>query len=408
MNILIIGSGGREHAIYEHLRTDDSVENVYLLGNNGGVNSQNLFSDVDGLDFPEVEKIISNWKIDLTIVGPELYLDAGIVDYLRQNGHRVSGPTKYCANLETSKLFAKELMTAAKIPTASYNYVTNLQDGCAACTSFPIVLKYNGLAAGKGVSICNTREEAEAYFREVFNNDRFGTEGVVVEECLVGEEYSVFAYVNGEDYVLLPVAQDYKRAYDHDLGPNTGGMGANTTSKYDNQLPFISENIIEPLLKEFANRNEDYTGFLYVGLIETATGPKVIEFNARLGDPETEVVLQKLKTNLIEIINSIDNRCVITPEFNENEWVGVVLAASDYPNEYQKNVILNIPNGFYPLFHMGTKVANGQLYSTGGRVLMICSDGLTVKQASESVYQKLDTFKNENLYFRKDIGENRV
>lgn len=409
MNVLIIGSGGREHSLFTTIKLDPRVNNIYMLGTNGAIDKANLITDVSGMDFLAVYELIKSKQIDLTVVGPEMYLEAGIVDYLRAHNCMVVGPDKYCARLESSKNFAKEMMAKANIPTAKYKYVTTVADGLNVANQFgyPIVLKYDGLAAGKGVAICQTEAEAKQYLIETLEQQCFGADGIVVEECLVGEEYSVFALVSGSNYSILPVAQDFKRVYDGDLGPNTGGMGANTTSKYDDQLPFIEDQILKPLLAEFIATGYQYTGFLYIGLMQTATGPKVIEFNVRMGDPETQIVMQKLDSSLISVIESVyagnDFKCEVKP----SEYVGVVLASRGYPNAYEKDVILELDQSMRPVFHMGTKSENGKLYSTGGRVMMVTASGESVSAARTSVYQKLADFENEQLFYRTDIGLGR-
>lgn len=410
MKILVIGSGGREHAIYSNLIIDPKVRAVYMIGNNGGVRQEDLITDVDAMDFAEVEAVINKLEIDLTVVGPEVYLEAGIVDYMCARGHKIVGPTKYCANLESSKNFAKEMMAKRDVPTAKYEYVSNTSDGLAVCDKFgyPIVLKYDGLAAGKGVSICQTQNEAKAYFKDIFDNSTFGNDGVVIEECMVGEEYSVFAYVNGENYALLPVAQDYKRAFDGDQGPNTGGMGVNTTSKYDSNLQLIENSILKPILNQFCLDENPYTGFLYIGLMETNEGPKVVEFNCRLGDPETEIILQKLNHSLLDVFESVDNEANCKLDFSREEYVGVVLAATGYPNSYPKNVILDLEEKMQPVFHMGTKLEDGKLLSTGGRVLILTDSAVSVDEARTKVYDKISLVLNEQLFNRSDIGLGRI
>ncbi len=409
MNILIIGSGGREHSMFTTFKLDPRIDNIYMVGQNGAIDSHNLIA-IDGMDFHAVYETIIEKQIDLTVVGPEVYLEAGIVDYLRAHKCDVVGPDKFCAQLESSKNFAKEMMERANIPTAKYQFVQTVDEGLGACQEFgyPIVLKYDGLAAGKGVAICQNEKEAHEYLVSTLETKVFGDDGIVVEECLVGEEYSVFAICNGTNYALLPVAQDYKRAFDNDQGPNTGGMGANTTSKFDHRLDLIEDDIIKLLLAEFETTGYKYTGFLYVGLMETKEGPKVIEFNVRMGDPETQIVMQKLDEKLLSIIERVNSgetfRCKLKPE----EYVGVVLAAAGYPTGHLKDVILELNKSMHPIFHMGTKLKDEQLLSTGGRVMMITSSGSTIEEARTSVYQKVDQVNNDSLFFRTDIGLGRI
>lgn len=410
MNILIIGSGGREYGFYTKLRLDPRVDEVYVLGENGGIAVSSKILDVDPLDFTSVYNLIVSKKIDLTLVGPEVYLEAGIVDYLRAHGCRVIGPDKYCSQLESSKNFAKEKMAKADIPTAKFEYVSDYQSGIEVASKFglPVVLKFDGLAAGKGVLVCTTQDQVETYFTNVFNDNCFGTGGVVVEECLVGEEYSVFAYVNGTNYSILPIAQDYKRAFDNDEGPNTGGMGANTTSKYDDQLGFIEANILEPLLKQFTLDGYKYTGFLYIGLMQTEEGPKVIEFNVRMGDPETQIVMQKLDCDLLDIFHTVDNGSNYLAACNDSEYVGVVIASDGYPSGHKINAILNLNEIMRPVYHMGTIKKDGMLVSNGGRVVMITSHGATVDEARIDVYKQLEKINTEQFFYRSDIGLGRI
>lgn len=410
MNILIIGSGGREHALYETVKSDSRVKSVFIIGQNGGVTPEDLIINISALDFEDVYKLIKEKEIDLTIVGPEMYLEAGIVDYLRVHKCKVIGPTKFCSQLETSKLFAKKMMDEANVPTAKYKYVTNYEQAMQTVNEFgfPVVLKFDGLAAGKGVLVCESETQAHDFLKQIFMDKYFGTGGVVIEECLEGEEYSVFAFVDGTNYCILPIAQDYKRAFDGDLGPNTGGMGANTTSKFNANVPVIENEIIKPLLNKFSDDGYHYTGFLYIGLMETKNGPKVIEFNVRMGDPETQLVMQKLDEPLIDIFSKVTNGSTYIAKQKENEFVGVVIAANGYPTAYEKNVTIELNEQLKPIYHMGTKFSSNKLISTAGRVFMVTSSAQSVEQASSDVYNKLSSFENEKLFYRKDIGFNRI
>lgn len=409
MRVLIIGSGGREHSLFTKLVSDPQVSKTYMLGENGGVAKECIFN-IDGFDFNRVYAFIKERKIDLTIVGPEAYLQAGIVDYLQAHNCKVIGPDKYCTQLESSKNFAKKMMKKANVPTAKFKYVTDVKSGLQVASEFdyPIVLKFDRLAAGKGVAICKDETDANNYLVQVLEKKCFGEGGIVVEECLVGEEYSVFAVVNGENYSILPIAQDYKRAYDDDLGPNTGGMGAYTTAKFDNRLPFIEACILQPILKQFILDGYKYSGFIYIGLMETKDGPKVIEFNVRMGDPETEIVMQKLDSSLIEVIQSVYSGENYKCDVKAEEYIGVVLAAKGYPSSYEKNVILDINEKMRPIFHMGSKISNGTLISTGGRIIIVTASGENIAQARASVYSKLEDFNNHNIFYRSDIGLGRI
>ncbi len=406
MKILIIGSGGREHAIYQQCSKNNEV---YMLGNNGAIKEQYLIKDVDGLNFGDVLALINKLAIELTIVGPEVYLQAGIVDFLTAHNKKVFGPSKYCANLEASKYFAKQIMQQVKIPTARYEYVNSAKKALMVCNDFgyPVVLKYDGLAAGKGVVIAQSESQAVEFINEIFEDNRFGNDGLVIEECLVGEEYSVFVMVNGTNYEILPVAQDYKRVFDNDKGPNTGGMGANTTSKFNSELPKIETQIIKPLLAHLTENNTPYAGFLYIGLMATNNGPQVIEFNVRMGDPETQVVMQKLDCDLVEIINNLLNNNPTNIKFNSQEYVGVVLASVGYPGDYIKRIDLNGLKSIADVYHMGTQIVDGNLISTGGRIAMVTASGDNVAQARLNAYKKLADFKHRDTFNRLDIALNK-
>ncbi len=407
MRVLILGSGGREHALFLKC---SQFHTTYMLGNNGAIDDEYLIKDVDGLDFDLVLKTINDLKIDLTIVGPEVYLQAGIVDFLNAHHKAVFGPTEYCARLEASKNMAKEVMDKVDIPTAKYEYVTDYIKAMDICEEFgyPVVLKYDGLAAGKGVLVAENRSQASEFLAGIFDDRRFGNEGVVIEECLFGEEYSVFVMANKTNYTILPVAQDYKRALDGNLGLNTGGMGANTTSKYDQELDYIKIRIIEPLLKYLDDNSTPYSGFLYIGLMATKDGAKVIEFNVRMGDPETQVVMQKLDSDLVVAITDLLSHQTPNLTIDNQEYVGVVLASNGYPESYPKDIDMNFLKDMTNVYHMGTKNIDGNILSTGGRIAMVTSSGDTVSQAKGHVYQELDKINNPKIHYRKDIALDRI
>ncbi len=402
MNVLIIGSGGREHALYQKASENNTV---YMLGNNGAIENKYLINDIDLFDFDQILNKINILNIDLTIVGPESYLSLGIVDFLKFHNKKVFGPNKKMSKLESSKYFAKEIMKRAKIPTAKYEYTKDLNRASKICDEFgyPVVIKYDGLAAGKGVLVAQNKEEADTFLNKCLE---FGNDGVVIEECLFGDEYSVFVMIVDQQYKILPIAQDYKRVYDNDLGPNTGGMGANTTSVYNDQLPYIEENIIKPLIKEL---NYKYEGFLYIGLMQTNLGPKVIEFNVRMGDPECQVVMQKLDSDLVQSINYLlEGNGDFNIHTKNEEYVGVVLTSEGYPNDYQTNFDISYLNNIENVYHMGTKKVNDILYATGGRIAMITSSGITKKEAADDVYNILNKLLLKNIHYRKDIVYSKI
>ncbi len=402
MKVLIIGSGGREHALYENVESHN--HDVYMLGNNGAISCDKLINDIDLFDFKQILKKINELEIDLTIIGPETYLELGIVDFLQSHNKKVFGPTKAMAKLESSKNFAKEVMQKANIPTAKFKYSKDIKEAKMICDEFryPVVIKYDGLAAGKGVLVASNQSEAYEFLDSCL---QFGDDGVVIEECLFGDEYSVFVMINNDNYTILPIAQDYKRVFDNDLGLNTGGMGANTTSYYDDQLPFIKQNIIKPLIKEVDYK---YSGFLYIGLMQTIDGPKVIEFNARMGDPETQVVMQKLKTSIVDIILNLDNNKSTEIEVINDEVVGVVLTSKGYPKKYKTNIDMDFVSEFDNVYHMGTKKIEEKIVSTGGRICMICDKASDMFIAADKIYDKLNKLNLDDIHYRSDIAYSKV
>lgn len=396
MKILIVGSGGREHAIYNKFFNENNE--VYLIGETGGVDAKYLFNTIN---VNEVDKIVTIAKdFDLVVVGPEIPLALGLIDKLQEANIRCFGPNKYCAQIETSKVFAKDVMQKLNVATAKYITVNTYEEGIKALKSFsfPVVFKYSGLAAGKGVLIINDILEATKALDEILNKKCFGSDALVIEEFLVGEEFSCFYIVNNGIVKCLGVAQDYKRAYDNDQGLNTGGMGAHTTNKFNKYLGEIESNIIKPVINEL-----NYSGFLYAGLIFTSTGIKVIEFNCRLGDPETQVILPKINSSLSTAITDILNNKKPVITFNDQHYLGVVVAANGYPSAYINNIKLNEINN---MLHMSTKQKQ-DLMSTGGRVFMLLGSAKTIKEAREKVYKKLNNYNNESLFYRNDIGLNK-
>ncbi|MEI5907364.1 phosphoribosylamine--glycine ligase [Bacillus spongiae] len=417
MNILVVGRGGREHAICQKLSVSESVNNVFCAPGNDGMKGDATLVSIDEMNFSALVEFVEKEKIDFTIVGPENPLLAGIVDYFQERKLAIFGPTKKAAEIEGSKAFAKQLMSKYHIPTATFATFTDLQAAkdYVEQQGVPIVIKADGLAAGKGVVIPHTLEEAYRTLEEMLVHKRFGEAStkVVIEEFLEGEEYSLMSFVNGDKIYPLAIAQDHKRAFDGDQGPNTGGMGAYSP------VPHIGEDVIDrtlasivkPVAEAMISENRSFTGILYAGLILTTEGPKVIEFNARFGDPETQVVLPRLQNDLAQVIQGVLAREEVSMEWDENVMLGVVLAAKGYPNAYEKGLVIegvsSISEDAY-VFHAGTKLKDGQFLSNGGRVLLVGAKNTTINQARKAVYQELEQVSTDAFFYRNDIGERAI
>lgn len=406
--VLVIGSGGREHAIISSLSKSRLVEQIYAAPGNAGI--ANLAKCID-IKETEIDKLVSfaiEKNIDLTVVGPEISLAGGVVDAFLDNGLKIFGPTKKAARIESSKEFAKELMFKYNIPTANYQVFTTYEEAISFVkeNNFPIVLKYDGLAAGKGVIIAYNLEEANEALKDMLLDEKFGHGKVVIEEYLEGPEFSFMCLVDGLNVYPLEMAQDHKRAYDNDLGPNTGGMGAYSP------LPFITNDDYEFALKEIMEKTAEamvkesipFTGILYGGLIKTAFGIKVIEFNCRFGDPETEVVLPRLESDLYEAIMAVINHKKPILKWDNLNTIGIVLASKGYPNAYEKGYVIKgaLQDN---IFHMGTKKnSQGEIVTNGGRVLFAVAKGKTLEEANEKALELVESIYCDNLFHRTDIG----
>lgn len=406
--VLVIGSGGREHAIVDALSRSARVQKIYAAPGNPGMARHATCVNIPVTDIPALVDFVKEKNIDLTVVGPEASLAAGIADALKAENRRVFGPTKSAARIESSKEFAKEIMEKYGVPTGFYKSFDRYEDAKAYAESLPLptVIKYDGLAAGKGVVVAATREEADAALRDMLLDSAFGQGRVLIEEYLDGPEFSFMCAVGGRKVYPLALAQDHKRAYDGDKGPNTGGMGAYSP------LPFISDEVREKALREIMQRTADgladegidYTGILYGGLILTKEGPKVIEFNARFGDPETEVVLPRLASDIYDLFDAAIDRADHTAKWSEDACLGVVLASEGYPGSYRKGVALDF-DGCRKVYHMGTAVKDGKLVSAGGRVAMVTGKGKTLEEAAANAYADVDKAATEGLFYRHDIGK---
>lgn len=409
MKVLVIGSGGREHAIVDALTRSAQVEKIYCAPGNAGIARVAECVDIRDTEVERLRDFAAGEGIGLTVVGPEVALAAGVVDVFRAAGLRIFGPTKAAARIESSKEFAKRLMAKYCVPTAGFRAFTEYEEARAYVASRPLpaVLKYDGLAAGKGVVIAATMEEADEALREMLLDDRFGEGKVVVEDFLEGPEFSFMCFVSGRKVWPMVLAQDHKRAYDGDKGPNTGGMGAYSP------LPFITSEDEEFALRNIMQRTADamveegcpFTGVLYGGLMKTAQGIKVIEFNARFGDPETEVVLPRLKSDIVDIFCAVADGGDATLEWHDFATLGVVLASKGYPGSYEKgHEIKGLDRVRGKVCHMGTRMEGDRLVTAGGRVLFVVGEGATLAEARRHALEDVARIECDNLFHRTDIG----
>lgn len=414
MKVLVIGSGGREHAIVQKLKQSKQGLDIFVAPGNGGIASQATCVPIQDDDIEGLLTFAKENAIDYTIVGPEIPLTGGVVNAFEAEGLDIFGPTKEAALIEGSKDFAKAFMKKYDIPTADYQTFTEIEAAKAYLVEkgAPIVIKADGLAAGKGVVVATTLEQAIEAVESMLVDNRFGDAGsrVVIEEFLAGKEFSLMAFVHGENVYPMMPARDHKRAYDNDQGPNTGGMGAfSPVPDLDQSIvDFAVERILKPTAKGMIEEGRSFTGILYGGLIETPTGPKVIEFNARLGDPETQVVLPLLENDLMQVIVDVKNGDDPQLTWKKGYAIGTVVASKGYPGNYQKEVQLpDLPNQSDSfVIHAGTGLSSsGSFYSTGGRVLLVGAVEENAEAAREKVYDYLKVFdKNDDFFYRKDIG----
>jgi len=419
MNILLIGSGGREHAFAWKLTQSTLCTQLYIAPGNAGTAQHGVNVDIAIDDFEALKKFAFKNKIDMIVVGPELPLVKGIYDFFAENKKtqhiKVIGPSKAGAELEGSKAFAKKFMEQFEIPTAKYCEVTNdnAEDGVVyiATQKTPIVLKADGLAAGKGVLIINDIVEATQVLREILDG-KFGEAGnrVVVEEFLDGIEFSVFALTDGEHYALLPIAKDYKRIGEGDTGLNTGGMGAISPVPFVDDLLMqkVEERIIKPTIQGIKKRGMSYKGFIFFGLIAVKGEPYVIEYNCRMGDPETEAVLPRLENDLVELFEAVHDGTLNIQNIKQDPRTAatVMLVSGGYPEAYPKGKHMTGTDAVQGslLFHAGTKEENGELLTNGGRVIAITSYGDTMAEALEKSNKNAEVIDFEGKNYRKDIG----
>ncbi len=411
LRILVVGSGGREHAIVWKLKSGFADRELWCVGTNGGISEiaecVNLKSAVEIADFA------CHNRIELTIVGSEAFLAEGIVDEFSKRNLKIFGPTKVASHLETSKIFAKQFMAQYGIPTAEFVVFDNPDEATkfVQSTDEPVVVKADGLAAGKGVFVTSTKAEAVEAIDLLMRKKIFADAGsrIVIEKRLIGKEVSALAFCDGETIVPMPGCMDYKRAYDNDNGPNTGGMGCvSPVPHYDEMTREVVRKVIfERTLKGLQNEGIDYRGVIYAGLMITSQGPYVLEYNCRFGDPETQVLMLLLKTDLLEILQAVVERQLskLKVEWVNKASVCVVLASGGYPGSYQTGYeIKGLENCGAIVFHAGTKKVNGKYLTNGGRVLNVCALGENVSQAREIVYREIKKIFFEKMHFRNDIA----
>lgn len=433
--VLVVGGGGREHAIVDALSRSSHVGKIYCAPGNAGIAAQAECVPIKDTDIEGLLAFVKEKGVDLTVVGPEASLSVGIVDLFTKEGETIFGPTKAAATIESSKDFAKRLMEKYGVPTAAYKTFEEFEEALEYVKegSFPVVLKYDGLAAGKGVVIAESIAEAEAALKDMLLDDKFGHGKVVVEEFMTGPEFSFLCFVCGKEVFPMVLSQDHKRAFDGDKGPNTGGMGAYSP------LPFITEEdyeyaldrIMKPVAAGMVEEGCPFKGVLYGGLMKTPSGIKVVEFNCRFGDPETEVVLPRLKTDIFEVFCAIaaGGSAPELPEgtiamegltvpasamIPELKWydeatLGFVMASKGYPGSYEKGFKITgldeaLSDPAIRIFHMGTKASETEFTTAGGRVLMVVGAGKDLKEARDKALAAVRKIKCDNLFYRTDIG----
>lgn len=418
MKILVIGSGGREHALAWSIAQDSQVSQVFVAPGNAGTATETKVQNIaiDVLDIEGLLTFAQQEKIDLTLVGPEAPLVAGVVDRFQAAGLRIFGPSAAAAQLEGSKAFTKDFLARHQIPTAAYQNFTEIEPALAYIREqgAPIVVKADGLAAGKGVIVAMTEAEAEAAVRDMLAGNAFGEAGarVVIEEFLEGEEASFIVMVDGDHVLPMATSQDHKRVGDADTGPNTGGMGAYSPAPVVTPEVHqrVMDEVIMPTVRGMKAEGHPYTGFLYAGLMISAEGaPKVIEYNCRFGDPETQPIMMRLQTSLVDLCEAALDRRLneVTAEWDPRCAIGVVMAAAGYPGDYPKGDVITLPASFPAdsyVFHAGTRLQDGELQTSGGRVLCVTALGASVSDAQAHAYDLVDQIQWSGAFCRRDIG----
>lgn len=418
MDILVIGSGGREHTIVRKLRESPRVSKLYCAPGNGGISADAECCNVDAMDKEGMLALAREKNVDMVFVAPDDPLGAGMVDFLEAGGFTCFGPNKKAAEIESSKVFSKNLMKKYGIPTAGYEVFTSPSEALDYIRSqgkYPAVIKADGLAVGKGVTLAQNEQEAAEALHSLMEERKFGSSGdrVVVEEFLTGPEVTVLAFTDGHAMCPMVSSMDHKRAYDNDMGPNTGGMGTISPSPFytDEIAKVCMDTIFLPTMNAMNAEGRKFKGCLYFGLMLTPDGPKVIEYNSRFGDPETQVVLPRLKTDLVDIIEAVANEKLskIDVKWSDEACACVIIASGGYPGSYEKGKLISglDENGQLDgatVIHAGTKLEDGKFYTSGGRVLGITSKGVDLREALDKAYKAVEKVSFEGAFYRKDIG----
>ncbi len=415
MKVGIIGSGGREHALCHAIKKSNKAREIYCIPGNAGTSSIAKNVDLNIDDFELLKKFINKEKIDTIIIGPEKPLVTGIVDFLEKNKIKVFGPNKIASQLEGSKIFTKDLCKKYNIPTADFGVFNDVKKSLEFLSQckFPIVVKADGLAAGKGVYICETKKQSEQAVKEIFNGKFGKSNQVLIEEFLNGEEMSFFIVSDGKSFKKFGTAQDHKRVGENDKGLNTGGMGAYSPSRLENDIldKKIINKIIEPTLKGLKEMNTNFKGFLYAGLMIVKNEPFLIEYNVRMGDPECQTILPRLKTNFFEIVDAVINEKIekLDINWNSDKTLSIVLCSNGYPEKYESNKEIKhldqiqlMENEF--IFHAGTKINNSKIVSNGGRVLNFVAKSKSFKESRDLVLNLIKKINWKSGFYRKDIG----
>lgn len=420
MKVLVIGNGAREHALAWKLAQSPRIDSIYVAPGNAGTAEVANNLAISSSDIPALIEKASALTIGLAVIGPEAPLAAGISDRFRSAGIPVFGPSQQAARLESSKVFARNLMQKNGIPCAPGRQFTDYDQARKYLQTqpLPVVVKADGLAAGKGVTVATTMQEAQEALKSMMVDRTFGEAGgrVIIEECLVGKEVSLLAFTDGKTVVPMVPACDYKRVFDNDKGPNTGGMGSYSPPGFfdDKMIQHVLTSIIRPVVKAMSDNGNPYCGVLYTGLIMTSKGPMVLEFNARFGDPETQAILPRLKTDLAVImLAAVEGRLdQVKIEWSQDPCVGVVMASGGYPGKYKTGLPISISDKLgkdINIFYAGAKrTDDGQILTDGGRVLTVTATGKTIKEAREKVYANIPFISFEGCHFRRDIAEREV
>jgi phosphoribosylamine--glycine ligase len=418
MKVLVVGSGGREHAICWKFAKSSKIEKVYCAPGNGGISQVAENTDISADDFNRLADFVKTNDIDFTFVGPEVPLSLGIVDYFKERGLIIVGPSKAAARLESSKIYSKEFMYKYGIPTATYNSFSNVDNALKFLTNWEVnkkvVVKADGLAAGKGVYICSGREDAASAVKRMMEEKVLGEAGsnIIIEEYIDGQEFSYLVFTDGETYSVMPASQDHKRVNDNDKGPNTGGMGAYAPASLATEElnKKVEDTIIRKVIDGIKAEKLDYKGVLYVGIIMNASSPYVLEFNCRFGDPETQALLPLLDTDFVDICEAVIDKNLADLKINWKKIfsVCIVLASGGYPRSFKKGFEIkgleNIRDKDGIVFHAGTKLENGKIITSGGRVLDVVSIASDIKSAIGKVYSNVSMIEFEGIHYRKDIA----